>query len=277
MDDRAARLRRRTGEFIATKEHRRFVEFADAVRREAFIGLCFGPAGVGKTLSARRYAHWDAAEELLEEWGPRTDAEAKIYASLARSRTIFYTPAVKVTYAKLAADLDQLMMRADHAIEQHVHQEVVARSARRSQHVELIVIDEAERLSAIALENLRDRFDRRPMGLLLIGMPGLEKRFAAFPQLYSRIGFAHQYRPLTDDELAFVLSRHWKKLGLTLNLDDFTDAQAVAAVSRITRGNFRLLYRLFTQVARVMKINGLTVITNDVIEAARSTLVIGTE
>lgn len=271
------RLRRRTGEFIATKEHRRFVEFADAVRREAFIGLCFGPAGVGKTLSARRYAHWDAAEELLEEWGPRTDAEAKIYASLARSRTIFYTPAVKVTYAKLAADLDQLMMRADHAIEQHVHQEVVARSARRSQHVELIVIDEAERLSAIALENLRDRFDRRPMGLLLIGMPGLEKRFAAFPQLYSRIGFAHQYRPLTDDELAFVLSRHWKKLGLTLNLDDFTDAQAVAAVSRITRGNFRLLYRLFTQVARVMKINGLTVITNDVIEAARSTLVIGTE
>ncbi len=74
-----------------------------------------------------------------------------------------------------------------------------------------------------------------------------------------------------------MLSRHWKKLGLTLNLDDFTDAQAVAAVSRITRGNFRLLYRLFTQVARVMKINGLTVITNDVIEAARSTLVIGTE
>ena len=181
MDERAARLRRRTGEFIATKEHRRFVEFADAVRREAFIGLCFGPAGVGKTLSARRYAHWDAAEELLEEWGPRTDAEAKIYASLARSRTIFYTPAVKVTYAKLAADLDQLMMRADHAIEQHVHQEVVARSARRSQHVELIVIDEAERLSAIALENLRDRFDRRPMGLLLIGMPGPRETLRRIP------------------------------------------------------------------------------------------------
>ncbi len=47
---------------------------------------------------------------------------------------------------------------------------------------------------------------------------------------------------------------------------DFTDAQAVAAVSRITRGNFRLLHRLFTQIERILKINSLSVITNDVRE-----------
>jgi hypothetical protein len=60
-------------------------------------------------------------------------------------------------------------------------------------------------------------------------------------------------------------------------LQDFTDAQAVAAVGRITRGNFRLVQRLFGQVERILRINQLSVITTDVIEAARSTLVIGTE
>ena len=40
--------------FIVTKEHRRFTEFANAVRKEKTIGICHGDAGVGKTNSARR-------------------------------------------------------------------------------------------------------------------------------------------------------------------------------------------------------------------------------
>lgn len=81
----------------------------------------------------------------------------------------------------------------------------------------LLVVDEAERLSPPALEHLRDRSDRRPLGLLLMGMPGTDTR----------------------------LSRH------------------------------RLVHRRFVQVERVLKIDDLTVITSDVVGAARSTLVIG--
>ncbi len=142
--------------------------------------------------------------------------------------------------------------------------------------VELVIIDESERLSANCLELMRDRYDRTNVAFILIGMPGIEKQFSHYPQLYSWLGFAHEYRTLGHDELQFVLTRQWKKLGKTLDLDDFTDAQAFAAVERITRGNFRLLERLFPQIERVLKINDLDVITNDVIEAARSTLVIGT-
>jgi hypothetical protein len=141
--------------------------------------------------------------------------------------------------------------------------------------VELIIIDEAERLSTAAVEYLRDMFDRTTIGLMFIGMPGIEKRLARYPQLYSRVGFAHHYRPLQGDELTFVLTRHWRTLGLSLDSADFTDTQAIAAISRITNGNFRLLHRLFVQIERILRINELSVITEDVVEAARSTLIIG--
>lgn len=97
----------------------------------------------------------------------------------------------------------------------------------------------------------------------------------SYPQLFSRVGFAHQYRPLQDREFTFVLTRRWRDLGLTLDDADFTDTQAIAAIVRITGGNFRLLHRLFIQIERILRLNELTAITEDVVEAARSTLVIG--
>lgn len=146
----------------------------------------------------------------------------------------------------------------------------------RSKFVELVIIDEAERLSNNALEWVRDLFDRNGIGLILIGMPSIEKRLSRYPQLYSRVGFAHRYRPLGAKELAFVLTRRWRELGLDLNDADFTDAHAVAAIVRITGGNFRLVQRLFVQIGRILQINELTSITEEVVEAARSTLVMGT-
>lgn len=119
----------------------------------------------------------------------------------------------------------------------------------------MIIIDESERLNATVLEMMRDRFDLTNIVLILIGMPGMERKFSRFPQLYSRVGFAHEYRSLAEEELVFVLERCWAQLGQTLDADDFTDAQAIAAIARITRGNFRLVDRLFTQMQRVMKIN----------------------
>jgi hypothetical protein len=81
--------------------------------------------------------------------------------------------------------------------------------------------------------------------------------------------------PLQNEELTFVLTRRWRQLGLTLDDADFTDAKAVATIVRITSGNFRLVHRLLVQIERILRINGLSVITDEVVEAARSALVIG--
>lgn len=268
---------RRRASFIPTREHRRFVEFANTVRKYQYIGLCYGQAGVGKTLSARRYANWDVAEPLLTSWGPRDPSDKKIYAALARSRTLFFTPSVNGSLTEIKREFKWLSSRINACIEQHVNikEKVFYGSQNQFERIELVIIDEAERLKHTALEHLRDLFDRHDIGLILIGMPGIEKRMSRYPQLYSRVGFAHQYHPLQSDEMTFVLQHHWKKLGLALDTDDFTDSQAIASIARITAGNFRLLDRLLIQVERILRINELCGISEDVVEAARETLIIG--
>jgi hypothetical protein len=142
-------------------------------------------------------------------------------------------------------------------------------------HTELLIVDEADRLKMAGLEQIRDIYDRQNLGVILIGMPGLEKRLARYAQLYSRVGFVHPFRSLSDAELRFILTQKWAELGLELDSTDFTDSEAIAAIVRITGGNFRLLQRLFTQIERILAINELRVVTKEVIETAREGLVIG--
>ena len=259
-------------DFIVTKEHRRFTEFATAVRRDRYIGLCHGPPGVGKTLSARRYACWHELEPLLHT-PHRHFSEGRERADW---HTLLYTPTVSATPRMIDKELTQLAwnfvtIRAADPFDRRTY----ANTHALPPFVELLIIDEVDRLKTTALEQLRDHYDRSRIGMILIGMPGIEKRLARYPQLYSRIGFVHEYRTLSAAELLFVLQHHWSKLSLTLSADDFTDTEAIAAVARITSGNFRLVQRLFAQTQRVMEINNLSTVTKEVIETARESLVIG--
>src|SRR3954468_5091508 len=80
----------RTDAFLVTREYRRFAEFCDACRRYRYIGLCHGPPGVGKTLSARYYARWE--EVIACRALPR--APLSTLQALWDNDTVFYTQPV---------------------------------------------------------------------------------------------------------------------------------------------------------------------------------------
>ena len=124
------------------------------------------------------------------------------------------------------------------------------------------------------LEQVRNIFDHGGIGRVLIGMPGIEKRLARYPQFYSRIGFVHEFRPLGTAEIRQLLGQRWTPPGVKLP-ERPLDPEAVAVIIRMTGGNFRLLNRLLTQVERILEINALDEVTKSVVETARESLVIG--
>jgi DNA transposition AAA+ family ATPase len=260
-----------------TKEHKLFREFADAVRRECYIGLCYGSPGVGKSESAKKYANWDLLQPHMTGNGDSPPGNEHPPPHALSARAILYTPAVDNNPARVAKELGYLHDRLAWTVE-------LMLNPTRSQsdnnftefgrHAELIVVDEAERLKTRSLEQLRDHHDRTGIGVILIGMPGIEKRLARYPQFFSRVGFVHHYRPMSPDEQAFVLARHWPHLHLD-DTGDYATTEAIAAITRITGGNFRLTVRLVAQIERILNINQLATVTKEVVEEARKYLVIG--
>ena len=258
--------------FIITKEYRRFAEFCDACVREKYIGLCYGAPGVGKTLSARYYAKWYFLEKRL----PTNLPYLPLHQDISNCRTLLYTAEITSTPRTIKETIGSMRVQLGRFVEELLPKEQRTLMARDiPNYCHLIIVDETERLKMTGIEQFREIYDQGDLGLIFIGMPGLEKKLARYPQLYSRVGFSHSYSTLSQDEMRFLLQIYWEKFGLSMNPNDYTDAEAIATICRVTNGNFRLVNRLFRQIERIMKINELSCISAEVVEAARECLVIG--
>jgi len=265
---------RRCLDFIPTKAHARFAEFADACAEYRYIGICHGRPGTGKTRSAEEYAAWP---DHLVDYSIRDTLTEAQGAGVRACRAVFYTATVANTPKTLQAGLGNLIFRFGHArlaLERGFDERDRLRNADKA--CPLVIVDEADRLSLNTLEHLRDLYDRLHFGLILLGMPGLEKRLARYPQLYSRIGFVHELKPLSAEEMRFIFVRHSETLGLRFDPERYEDVEAMSAAIQMTRGNFRLIERLFAQMRRLMAVNNTDTLSADLVQAARDCLVIGT-
>ena len=304
--------------FIETHEYGRFREFCDACRRDRYIGLCYGAAGVGKTLSARYYTDptkvtpdplFSPSEGTVEK-GPVNhvvlytpsvvNGPGKIGRDIGWCRGSFSTSLLRRFENEERPKLKELKENMFVKGQAASHDGVIADDERgrefyrardtysaaykqyRDMRLEirddpvLVAIDEADRLTTASLEQVRAIFDQGGLGVVLIGMPGIEKRLSRYAQLYSRVGFVHEFRPLAKKEVRGLLSQGWMPPGVVLPGNWVADEEALAAILRITGGNFRLLERLLTQIARVLEVNNLRQVTPAVVEVARQSLVVGT-
>ena len=265
-------------EFIETKEYKRYAEFCDACIKYKYIGICFGAPGVGKTISSRYYSDWDTVSYQID-YNKFEDISNKVTAKILDADTIFYT-APTVRASRLTGQIGFFGRRL--AMTKKVYKTDNLRIPQDDSdisgdfsEVKLIIIDEIDRLKIQHLEQLRDIYDQNNLGMVFIGMPGIEKRLARYPQLYSRIGFSHEFGRLNKTEMQHILEHQWSALGHGIKLEDFSDYEAVTSVMKITGGNFRLIQRLFAQIDRILEINNLKMINVDVVQAARDSLVIG--
>jgi AAA domain len=97
-----------------------------------------------------------------------------------------------------------------------VSENYIAKEKRIGDPTRLILVDEADRLKIVCLEQMRAIFDAGGIGLVLIGMPGIEKQMARYAQFYSRIGFVHEFRPLNISEMRRLLTKGWTPPGVSL-------------------------------------------------------------
>src|SRR5690625_3345456 len=136
-------------------------------------------------------------EALMQEWVHRDDSDYNVYAALAQKRTVFFTPEVLSTPRQFKDDLAHITARVSICIDQHLETlgTLTGPPKMRTKNIDLIIIDESERLRPSAIEYLRDRYDRTNTGLILIGMPGIEKQFSRYPQRSEERRVGKECRP----------------------------------------------------------------------------------
>jgi DNA transposition AAA+ family ATPase len=223
---------------IDTTVFKKIHEVARMCHLDGEIGVCFGDAGLGKTMAARRYAQLYKDSILIEA-------------------DIGYTP--KVLFSELHSMLCTGGGRGT------IHGMLVEIIDRLKGTERMIIVDEAENLPDDALELLRSIHDKAGIGILLLGMPkllgNLRGRKGDFAQLYSRVDIAIKLTSITIDDARQIIKCIFSDInGMEKMLLDEA------------KGNPRVLWKLSRMSKKICNINKVP-IDADVIKRASEVLV----
>lgn len=273
MDARGDDLGRsgpKPGGFVVTKQHKLLEEACRDARRYRYVLLCVGDAGVGKTCSAKRLSSWHLVDPVSSRYAYILNPPPEV----AHQRTAYWCAPPACTPKMVSGEVERARNLLSWMVDLSEAPPEDEDAGRAKEHAtdrtELLIVDEAQFLKNAALEQLRYLYDRGDFGLVLMGMPGLDKILERYEQFHSRIGQVHPYRPL-EEEAVWELLQTPSVLGTNLLVEAFPE-ECLAPIMTVTEGNFRKVVKLAQRIERILEINGREAANAAVVRKAASQL-----
>ncbi|MEI7475308.1 MAG: AAA family ATPase [bacterium] len=228
---------KKTIPFVETSIAMRVFEIARMCHINSEIGVCYGSAGLGKTVAAKEYTK-NYHDSILIETDPGFNTKTlliELHKRLGLSAK-----------GNIYTMTDEIIQK-------------VQNSGR------LVIIDEAENLPHKALELVRRIHDKTEIGILLIGMPALVENLRGeknqYEQLYSRVGVSKKLEKLNINDVGLILETLKQEKNLALPYLEHS------------KGNTRVLSKLIKRAPRVAQINNTTVSTAVIEKTSRMLIV----
>lgn len=254
--------------FIETRQHLRFVEFADFCRTNRFLGICTGRPGVGKEASALFYAQWTSLKPLIEIPRRLNTAPAK----LQNCHAAYWHAEISCSIKRLHSVLNILRNKFDRLVQESLDWYEPERLRQPippcNEFLELIIINQAHRLSFLCLDAINDFRKNNKIGFVLLGVPGFDRKVRLYDQVGNDVALYHEYTPPRSEELKRILELKWATEGITVE-----DA-AITVIEEVTSSNIQKALNIQAEIERVRTINSISIITAELVQAATTSLLL---
>lgn len=239
---------------IETKNVRRCRSFmrliTDPERRSPTMGVITGLAGVGKTIATQYY---------LDSLAP--------HAQTALPTAVKVKVMPRSTPRALAKTiLDSLLEKSRGSNIYEMADEAAAAIERN--YINLLVVDEADRLNEDSFEVLRHLFDKTGCRIVLVGLPNILSIIERHQKFSSRVGLRMPFVPL---ELKEVLDTVLPGLILpcwTYDPENPADRKTGTAIWHKVNPSLRNLYGLLATASQMARDEELSSITAALIDEA---------